>query len=129
VNARVEATSVSARSCSEPAAAATLLPPTPRSAAGRARDALAVRSEDAQSCLDLTPVRWRSRHYHNQAGHASPMNHPIVKATLKGVRREIGVAQKGKSALTIDGLRPVVPGFGARRIDVGSRENSDYIAR
>jgi len=57
------------------------------------------------------------------------MNHPIVKATLKGVRREIGVAQKGKSALTIDGLRPVVPGFGARRIDVGSRENSDYIAR
>jgi site-specific recombinase XerD len=60
-------------------------------------------------------------HYHEAAGHPSPMAHPIVKATWKGVRRTIGIAQKGKSALTIDGLRPIVAGFGARRIDVRDR--------
>jgi integrase len=60
-------------------------------------------------------------HYHEAAGHPSPMAHPIVKATWKGVRRTIGIAQKGKSALTIDGLRPLVAGFGARRIDVRDR--------
>jgi integrase len=37
------------------------------------------------------------------------------------VRRTIGIAQKGKSALTIDGLRPLVASFGARRIDVRDR--------
>jgi integrase len=60
-------------------------------------------------------------HYHEAAGHPSPMAHPIVKATWKGVRRTIGIAQKGKSALTIDGLRPLVAGFAARRIDVRDR--------
>jgi integrase len=60
-------------------------------------------------------------HYHEQAGHPNPMAHPIVKNVWKGVRREIGIAQKGKSALTIDGLRSVVAGFGARRIDVRDR--------
>jgi len=60
-------------------------------------------------------------HMHEQAGHPSPMAHPTVKNVWKGVRREIGIAQKGKSALTIDGLRPVVAGFGARRIDVRDR--------
>jgi integrase len=61
-------------------------------------------------------------HYHEQAGLTSPMAHPTVKNVWKGVRREIGIAQKGKSALTIEGLRPVVvAGFGARRIDVRDR--------
>jgi len=60
-------------------------------------------------------------HYHEAAGHPSPMAHPIVKATWKGVRRTIGIAQKGKAALTIDGLRPIVAGFGGRRIDVRDR--------
>jgi integrase len=60
-------------------------------------------------------------HYHEQVGHPNPLAHPIVKNVWKGVRREIGIAQKGKSALTIDGLRPVVGGFGARRIDVRDR--------
>jgi integrase len=60
-------------------------------------------------------------YYHDQAGHASPMDHPVVKATLAGVRREIGIAQKGKSALTIDGLREVVAPLTDRRIDVRDR--------
>ena len=60
-------------------------------------------------------------HFHEAAGHPSPMAHPIVKATWKGMRRSIGIAQKGKSALTIDGLRPIVAGFADRRIDVRDR--------
>jgi integrase len=58
---------------------------------------------------------------HEQAGHPSPMAHPILKNVWKGVRREIGIAQKGRSALTIDGLRPVVVTYGDRRIDVRDR--------
>jgi hypothetical protein len=38
-------------------------------------------------------------HYYEQAGQPSTMAHPIVKNLWKGVRREIGIAQKGKSAL------------------------------
>jgi integrase len=68
----------------------------------------------ARRCAAIT-------HYHDQAGHASPMDHPVVKATLAGVRREIGAAQKGKSALTIDGLRPVVAPLTDRRIDIRDR--------
>jgi integrase len=60
-------------------------------------------------------------YYHQQAGHPNPMAHPIVKNVWKGVRREIGIAQKGKSALVIEGLRNVVIPFGVRRIDVRDR--------
>jgi integrase len=60
-------------------------------------------------------------YYHEQAGQPSPMAHPTVKNVWKGVRREIGIAQKGKSAATIEVLRDAVAPFGARRIDVRDR--------
>jgi hypothetical protein len=58
---------------------------------------------------------------HDQAGHPNPMAHPTVKYVWKGLQREIGVAQKGKAALTVDHLRTVVAPFGVRRIDVRDR--------
>jgi integrase len=58
---------------------------------------------------------------HDQAGHPNPMAHPTVKNVWKGLRREIGVAQQGKAALTVDRLRTVLAPLGARRIDVRDR--------
>jgi hypothetical protein len=71
-------------------------------------DPPAARSPPNDRCTNraVTRARWRTR---------------SLKNVWKGVRREIGIAQKGKSALVIEGLRDVVIPFGARRIDVRDR--------
>ncbi|HEX4043247.1 MAG TPA: tyrosine-type recombinase/integrase [Xanthobacteraceae bacterium] len=42
------------------------------------------------------------RHFHKQAGHDNPADHPGVKATLEGIRRTLGTAPAKKAALTAD---------------------------
>jgi integrase len=76
--------------------------------------------QDAQGCVDRAPDR-RYRVLPRASRAPKPDGAPDREECLEGVRREIGIAQKGKSALTIDGLRPVVATFGDRRIDVRDR--------
>jgi integrase len=51
----------------------------------------------------------------------SPLAHPKVKDVWKGVRREIGIAQHGVDAMTIDMLRATVAPLTDRRVDVRDR--------
>ncbi|MGA2351344.1 MAG: site-specific integrase [Terracidiphilus sp.] len=47
--------------------------------------------------------------YHLRAGYIeSPTYHPLVRETFKGIRREIGTAQKVKDALLSDQVRKIV---------------------
>ena len=57
-------------------------------------------------------------HAHGAAGFESPVSSPIVKATLRGIRRVHGVAQKQAKPLTVRMLRKLVktlPEFSALR--------------
>src|SRR5450631_220589 len=46
--------------------------------------------------------------YHRAAGEASPTEHDVVRAVVRGTRRQLGVAQPQKTALELDPLRTVV---------------------
>jgi len=58
---------------------------------------------------------------HRAAGHDSPTEHGMVRATFAGIRRERGVAPRPKTALLVDELRAAVATCGQRRIDVRDR--------
>jgi len=57
---------------------------------------------------------------HRAAGHDSPTEHGVVRATFAGIRRERGVAPRPKTALLVE-LRAAVATCGERRIDVRDR--------
>jgi site-specific recombinase XerD len=46
--------------------------------------------------------------YHRAAGHTSPTEHDVVRAVVRGVRRQLGIAQKQKTALALDPLRAII---------------------
>jgi integrase len=46
--------------------------------------------------------------YHRAAGHVSPTEHDIVRAVVRGLRRQLGVGQQQKTALELDPLRVVI---------------------
>lgn len=48
------------------------------------------------------------RYGHQIAGYESPTNHEVVKATLKGIRRALGVAPIQKVAMTVDRLQDIL---------------------
>jgi len=58
---------------------------------------------------------------HRAAGHDSPTEHGVVRATFAGIRRERGVAPRPKTALLVDELRDAAATCGERRIDVRDR--------
>ncbi len=58
---------------------------------------------------------------HRAAGHDSPTDHGIVRATFAGIRRERGVAPRPKTALLVDELRVAIATCGERRIDLRDR--------
>jgi len=58
---------------------------------------------------------------HRAAGHASPTEHGIVRATFAGIRRERGIAPRPKTALLVDELRAALATCGERHIDVRDR--------
>jgi len=58
---------------------------------------------------------------HRAAGHDSPTDHGMVRATFAGIRRERGVAPRPKTALLVDELRAAVATCGERCIDVRDR--------
>jgi site-specific recombinase XerC len=58
---------------------------------------------------------------HRDAGFESPTRHPVVLAVWEGVRRTIGVAPIGKSAIVTDQLRALVTPLGSSPIDIRDR--------
>ena len=48
------------------------------------------------------------RYGHQIAGYESPTHHEVVKATLKGIRRALGVAPIQKVAVTVDRLQDIL---------------------
>jgi integrase len=46
--------------------------------------------------------------YHRSTDHPTPTDHDVVRAVVRGTRRQLGVAQPQKTALEIDALRTVV---------------------
>lgn len=58
---------------------------------------------------------------HRAAGHDSPTDHGVVRATFAGIRRERGIAPRPKTALLVDELRAALATCGERRIDVRDR--------
>jgi len=58
---------------------------------------------------------------HRAAGHESPTDHGMVRATFAGIRRERGVASRPKTALLVDELRAAIATCGERRIDIRDR--------
>jgi len=58
---------------------------------------------------------------HRAAGHDSPTEHGMVRATFAGIRRERGIAPRPKTAMLVDELRAAVATCGERRIDVRDR--------
>jgi len=58
---------------------------------------------------------------HRAAGHDSPTDHGVVRATFAGIRRERGIAPRPKTALLVDELRTALATCGERRIDVRDR--------
>ncbi|MBC5820706.1 MAG: tyrosine-type recombinase/integrase [Candidatus Eremiobacteraeota bacterium] len=46
--------------------------------------------------------------YHGSTGHATPTSHDVVRAVVRGTRRQLGVAQQQKTALELDALRAVL---------------------
>jgi site-specific recombinase XerD len=47
--------------------------------------------------------------YHRSMDHPTPTAHDVVRAVVRGTRRQLGVAQPQKTALELDALRTVVP--------------------
>ena len=46
--------------------------------------------------------------FHRAAGEASPTEHDVVRAVVRGLRRQLGVAQPQKTALEVEPLRAVL---------------------
>jgi integrase len=46
--------------------------------------------------------------YHRSMDHATPTDHDVVRAVVRGTRRQLGVAQPQKTALELDPLRSAV---------------------
>src|SRR5450755_4858937 len=46
--------------------------------------------------------------FHRAAGEASPTEHDVVRAVVRGLRRQLGVAQPQKTALELEPLRTVL---------------------
>ncbi len=46
--------------------------------------------------------------YHRSTNHSTPTAHDVVKAVVRGMRRQLGVAQQQKTALELDGLQLVL---------------------
>jgi integrase len=46
--------------------------------------------------------------YHRSMDHPTPTDHDVVRAVVRGTRRQLGIAQPQKTALEIDALRSVV---------------------
>ena len=46
--------------------------------------------------------------YHRSLDHPTPTDHDVVRAVVRGTRRQLGVAQPQKTALELDALRTVV---------------------
>jgi integrase len=46
--------------------------------------------------------------YHRSLDHPTPTDHDVVRAVVRGTRRQLGVAQPQKTALELDALRSVV---------------------
>ena len=46
--------------------------------------------------------------FHQQAGYESPRHHPRVRKVVRGIRRKIGVASKGKLPVMIDHLKVMI---------------------
>jgi site-specific recombinase XerD len=71
--------------------------------------------------LYVADLKWRSRRpatiarklaaiavYHLSLNHPAPTAHDVVRAVVRGTRRQLGVAQPQKTALEIDALRNVI---------------------
>ena len=58
---------------------------------------------------------------HRLAGLETPTAHAIVRSVVKGIRRELGVAQTQKRAISIPDLRAMVSTLGESTIDVRDR--------
>lgn len=59
---------------------------------------------------------------HKTAGYDSPTQTPLVRTTMAGIRRTLGVAQVGKSPVLMDHLRAMVTDLDDRRlVDVRDR--------
>jgi site-specific recombinase XerD len=54
---------------------------------------------------------------HKVAGHDNPTADPLVRETMKGVRRSLGVAPRQKRGITTADMRVAVTGLGDRLID------------
>jgi hypothetical protein len=46
--------------------------------------------------------------FHRAAGEVSPTEHDVVRAVVRGTRRQLGVAQPQKTALELDALRAII---------------------
>jgi hypothetical protein len=46
--------------------------------------------------------------YHRSMDHSTPTDHDVVRAVVRGTRRQLGVAQPQKTALELDALRAVI---------------------
>jgi hypothetical protein len=51
--------------------------------------------------------------YHRSLDHPTPTDHDVVRAVVRGTRRQLGVAQPQKTALELDALRSVILGIPA----------------
>jgi site-specific recombinase XerD len=59
---------------------------------------------------------------HQVAGFESPTQAPVVRQLMKGIRRSLGTAQKGKSPVKVEHLRTIMAGLEtARPIDIRDR--------
>ena len=59
---------------------------------------------------------------HQVAGQESPTQSPLVRQLMKGIRRSLGTAQKGKSPVKVEHLRTITAGLDPERlIDVRDR--------
>jgi integrase len=130
LSAEVEADVAELRTIARAAADASRAPSTERAYATDWRDfsAFALRigrerlpAEPETVALYVADLRRRGRRpatitrklaaiavYHRSAGHYSPAEHDVVRAVVRGTRRELGVAQRQSTALTLDGLRRVL---------------------
>jgi len=46
--------------------------------------------------------------FHRSTDHPTPTDHDVVRAVVRGTRRQLGVAQPQKTALELDALRTVI---------------------
>jgi integrase len=69
---------------------------------------LAERADAGDNAATLSVALAAISEAHRLAGEPSPRERPEVRETWKGIRRKVGVAQKGKDPLLLDALRRAV---------------------